>query len=82
MADNKAVAERASPLEISSEAFRALGYQLIDRIAGFLDSLPERAVTPGESPSAVRQALDAERHLPLEGTDPALLLNRAADLLF
>jgi aromatic-L-amino-acid decarboxylase len=82
MGDDKAVAERLSPLEISPDEFRALGYQLVDRIAGFLDSLPERAVTPGESPSTVRQALNAERHLPHQGTDPALLLNRAADLLF
>src|SRR5271170_6696455 len=82
MNDEKAIAERLSPLEISSDEFRTLGYQLIDRIAGFLDSLPDRAVTPGETPSAVRQALDAERHLPRQGTDPALLLNRAADLLF
>ncbi len=82
MGDGRAIEERLSPLEISPDEFRALGYQLIDRIAGFLDSLPERAVTPGESPSAVRQALDAERHLPQQGTDPALLLNRAADLLF
>ncbi len=82
MGDGKAAVERLSPLEISPDEFRTLGYQLVDRIAGFLDSLPERAVTPGESPSAVRQALDAERHLPRQGTDPALLLNRAADLLF
>jgi aromatic-L-amino-acid/L-tryptophan decarboxylase len=82
MGDGKAIKERLSPLEISPDEFRALGYQLVDRIAGFLDSLPARAVTPGESPSAVREALDAERHLPLRGTDPALLLNRAADLLF
>jgi aromatic-L-amino-acid/L-tryptophan decarboxylase len=82
MSDDKAIADRLSPLEISSDEFRTLGYQLINRIAGFLDSLPERAVTPGESPSAVRQALDAERHLPRQGTDPSLLLNRAADLLF
>jgi len=82
MNDEKAIAERLSPLEISSDEFRVLGYQLVDRIAGFLDSLPERAVTPGESPSVVRHTLDAERHLPRQGTDPALLLNRAADLLF
>ena len=82
MSDDKAFTDRLSPLEISSDEFRTLGYQLVDRIAGFLDTLPERAVTPGESPSAVRQALDAERHLPRQGTDPALLLNRAADLLF
>jgi glutamate/tyrosine decarboxylase-like PLP-dependent enzyme len=82
MPNEKAIADRQSPLEIGAEDFRQLGYQLIDRIASFLDSLPQRSVTPGESPSAIRQALDADRQLPQHGADPALLLNQAADLLF
>ena len=81
MGDEKAIAERLSPLSMNGKEFRELGYQLIDRIARFLDSLPELSVTPGESPSAVRQALDAERQLPQQGADPAVLLSRAADLL-
>src|SRR5271166_6414323 len=76
------IEKREAPLAMRREAFRALGYQLVDRIAGFLDSLPERRVTPGESPLDVRQALEAERPLPQRGTDPALVLNHAADLLF
>jgi glutamate/tyrosine decarboxylase-like PLP-dependent enzyme len=67
---------------MGSQEFRAMGYQLIDRIAGFMDSLPERPVTRDESPSDVRQALGSEQSLPRQGADPALLLNRAADLLF
>jgi aromatic-L-amino-acid decarboxylase len=73
---------RGSPLAMSSQEFRAMGYQLVDRIAEFMDSLPERRVTRGESPSDVRQTLRAERSLPQRGADPAVLLNRAADLLF
>ncbi|HUX27896.1 MAG TPA: aminotransferase class V-fold PLP-dependent enzyme, partial [Terracidiphilus sp.] len=73
--------KRVSPLAMGSQEFRELGSQLIDRIAGFIDSLPERPVTRGESPSDVRQALGAERALPQHGTDPAQLLNHAADLL-
>jgi glutamate/tyrosine decarboxylase-like PLP-dependent enzyme len=73
---------RDAPLAIGSHEFRALGTQLIDRIAGFLDSLPQRPVTPAESPSVVRQALAAERSLPQRGASPELLLNHAADLLF
>lgn len=75
-------ANRESPLAISSEEFRVLGAQLVDRIAGFLDSLPQRQVTPAESPSQVREALGSERSLPQQGIDPAWLLNHAADLLF
>jgi aromatic-L-amino-acid/L-tryptophan decarboxylase len=73
---------RESPLAMGAQEFRTLGYQLIDRIAGFMDSLIERPVTRGESPSDIREALRAEQSLPLKGAEPSLLLNRAADLLF
>ena len=72
---------RISPLEMSGEDFRKLGYQLVDKLAVFLDTLSARKVTPGESPPEVRAALGAERSLPQQGTDPAMLLNRAVDLL-
>jgi len=72
---------RVSPLAISTEVFRNSGHQLVDRIAAFLDSLPQRPVTTGESPSAVREALGAQRSLPQHGTDPAQLLDHATDLL-
>ncbi len=75
-------AMRLSPLAISSQEFRALGYQLVDRIASFLDSLPQRPVTPVESPVEIRHALNADRALPQHGTDPAELLEHAANLLF
>ena len=74
--------KRRSPIEMSSHQFRAVGYQLIDRIAGLLDSLPQRPVSPGQSASAVRQALDSERSLPRQGADAASVVGHAADLLF
>ena len=67
--------------DLSAE-FRALGHELVDRIAGFFDSIHERPVTPAESPSVVRQALAADRTLPEHGSDPAQLLAQATDLLF
>ena len=74
--------QRIAPLEMSGDEFRALGHRLIDRAADFLDSLPQRPVTPGEPPSVVREALGADRPLPEHGTDPARLLDETADLLF
>jgi glutamate/tyrosine decarboxylase-like PLP-dependent enzyme len=74
--------KRVSPLAISSEEFRTAGHQLVDRIAEFFDSLPHRPVTPGEAPSVVRDALGGSQTLPSHGTDPAQVLNRAADLIF
>jgi aromatic-L-amino-acid/L-tryptophan decarboxylase len=74
--------KRTAPVEIQSEEFRRMGYHLVDRIAELLDSLPTRPVTTGESPPAIRDALDSSRLLPDVGTDPAQLMDRATDLLF
>jgi glutamate/tyrosine decarboxylase-like PLP-dependent enzyme len=67
---------------MAPDQFRELGHRLVDRIAAFLDSLPQRPITPGEPPATVRRALAAERTLPQHGDDPAQLLDRAASLLF
>jgi glutamate/tyrosine decarboxylase-like PLP-dependent enzyme len=82
MQQTETIAYRTSPLNLSSDDFRAAGHQLVDRIADFFDSLPQRPVTTGETPSAIRQWLDAGRSLPMQGTDAAELLNRSAGLLF
>jgi aromatic-L-amino-acid decarboxylase len=62
--------------------FRALGHRLVDQLAEFLESVPQRPVTRDESPSAVREALDLEGPLPESGMDPARLLDQTARLLF
>jgi aromatic-L-amino-acid decarboxylase len=82
MPDNQSLKNRAAPLAMSSNEFRELAAQLIDRIADFLDSLPQRPVTRAESPAVVREALAAQRTLPERGADPAQLLHHTADLLF
>src|SRR5215210_4998035 len=71
---------RAAPLDMDPDEFRALGHALVDRIAGFLTELPERAVTPGETPAQVRAAL-GNGSLPEDGGDPASLLDEAFTLL-
>ena len=73
---------RTSPIDMKADDFRLIGHHLVDRIADFLDSLPTRPVTTGESPPAIREALDSDRLLPDLGTDPAQLMDRTADLLF
>jgi aromatic-L-amino-acid/L-tryptophan decarboxylase len=74
--------KRTAPIEMQSEEFRTLGYRLVDRIAELLESLPTRPVTTGESPPAIREALESARLLPDTGTDPAQLMEHATDLLF
>jgi aromatic-L-amino-acid/L-tryptophan decarboxylase len=73
---------RHAPLAMGSGEFRTVGYKLVDRIADLLDSMATRPVNPAESPVIVREALGADRRLPQRGEDAAVLLQRAADLLF
>ena len=82
MHETEGLEQRQSSLAMNSGEFRLLGHQMVDRVADFLDSLPGRRVTPGESPQQIREALDAGRTLPKEGSDPAKLIDHAADLLF
>lgn len=74
--------KRNVPIQMSASEFRAIGHSLVDRIAEFLETLPRRPVNPAESPGEVRKALDSSRSLPDTGTDPAKLMERAAELLF
>jgi aromatic-L-amino-acid decarboxylase len=73
---------RETPLTMNPEEFRRLGHALVDSVAAFLGSLPGRPVTTGESPGAIRGLLDAERPLPITGTDAGDLLRSTAELLF
>ena len=73
---------RHAPLDMTSQDFRALGHDLVDRIADFLGGIGERPITRGESPQEIRAMLQAERHLPDDGADPAELLTSVSSLLF
>ena len=72
---NEIEPHRRSELEISGEQFRDIGHELIDRIADFLDGLPERPVTPGETPAEVRSALGTG-DLPEKGASADQLMQR------
>ncbi len=74
--------QRTAPIEMRSDDFRIIGHHLVDRIADFLDSLPKHSVTTGETPTEIRETLDSSRLLPDFGTDPAQLMDHAAELLF
>jgi aromatic-L-amino-acid decarboxylase len=73
---------RKAPLAMDASMFRKLGHQLVDQIAGFLESLPLGPVTRDESPSMVRDALDLTGPLPQAGMEPGALLDQTAQLLF
>jgi glutamate/tyrosine decarboxylase-like PLP-dependent enzyme len=71
---------RATPIEIGKEEFREIGHQLVDSIAGFLDSIKERSVTPAESPEQVQEILGSGS-LPEKGTPASEVMARASDLV-
>jgi glutamate/tyrosine decarboxylase-like PLP-dependent enzyme len=72
----------AAPLAMGADEFRRTGYALVDLVAAFLDALPGRPVTTGESPNAIRALLRAGESLPSRGTEPGALLQSTARLLF
>ena len=72
---------RVSSLDLTPDQFRLLGHDLVERIAGFLENLPDRPVNPPETPLSVRRLL-GDRPLPETGTDPAGLLAETFTLLF
>jgi aromatic-L-amino-acid/L-tryptophan decarboxylase len=73
---------RVAPLAMEISEFRSAGHELVDSIATFLETLPQRPVTTGESPAAIRARLESDSPLPDSGTPAPTLLNDARDLLF
>jgi glutamate/tyrosine decarboxylase-like PLP-dependent enzyme len=70
-----------SPIEIRKEEFRKIGYMLVDSISEFIDGIPERPVTTGESPAQMEEVV-GKSSLPEHGASPEAILKKASDLLF
>src|SRR5688500_15041315 len=70
-----------SPVDMTSSQFRTIGHRLVDDIADFLETIAERPVAPGMTPSQVRTAVGTQP-LPQTGEDPAAIVAAATELLF
>src|SRR2546430_2892401 len=81
MEKRDALRYRIAPLEMTPSEFRRVGRQLVERIAEFLCTLPDRPVTPNESLDVIQEALGTGA-LPEQGAEAKDLLEEAADLLF
>jgi glutamate/tyrosine decarboxylase-like PLP-dependent enzyme len=73
---------RHAPIDMTGADFRAAGHELVERIAGWLDSMPEGPLVRDEAAADVRAVLGADSPLPLGGADGATLLADTTDLLF
>ena len=71
---------RNASMEITKEEFKSIGYQLIDRIAGFLDTIDEKPVTPGEGPQALQKILGISP-FPDNGSPVEDIISNATELL-
>ena len=71
---------RISPIQITKEDFKEIGFRLIDTIADFYDSIHERPVTTGETPKQIQTIL-GDDSMPENGTAASELFAKAADLL-
>jgi aromatic-L-amino-acid decarboxylase len=73
---------RDAPLVLGADEFRRIGHELVDAVAEFLATLPDRPVTRGDSPDTIRNLLHADARLPEQGADPATIVRTATQLLF
>jgi glutamate/tyrosine decarboxylase-like PLP-dependent enzyme len=73
---------RNSPADLSPAEFRAIGHDLVDRIAEFLDTVPDRPVAPDKSPHELRALIGGDNiAVPDHGADPAGIVAGATRLL-
>ena len=72
--------KRKSPIEISREDFKKIGYHLVDTISKFIDTIYEKPVTTGETPKQIQQLL-GNASLPEHGIPAAELVTKSSDLL-
>jgi glutamate/tyrosine decarboxylase-like PLP-dependent enzyme len=73
--------QRNAPIDMSQEEFSEIGHFLVDQIAEYLSSLPDRKVTQGETPREIRDIL-GKVPFPKHGTSSRDILEEFSDNLF
>jgi aromatic-L-amino-acid decarboxylase len=72
--------DRKTPITISKEEFKKIGYQLIETLSDFIDTIDEKPVTTGETPKEIQTIL-GNASLPKHGTSVSELFTKTSDLL-
>ena len=71
---------RESPIAITGDEFKKIGYQLIETISHFIDNINEKPVTTGETSKQIQTVL-GNASLPEHGTSVSELISKTSDLL-
>ncbi len=72
--------KRNSPVIMTPDEFKKIGYQLIDTISDFFENIENKPVTTGETPSQIQNILGSDT-LPQDGTSALELFSKTSDLL-
>ena len=72
--------ERETPITISKDEFKKIGYQLIETLSDFIDTIDKKPVTTGETPKQIQTVL-GNASLPENGTSVTELFSKTSDLL-
>jgi glutamate/tyrosine decarboxylase-like PLP-dependent enzyme len=72
--------KRSTPIEIDKNTFQKMGYELIDKISHFMDTMDEKPVTTNKSNKEIA-SLIGQTSLPENGSSPDELLARTTDIL-
>lgn len=73
--------DHPAPAELTPDEFRAIGHELVDRVADFLGTLRDRPVAPNAMPRDMRAIMGTSDAAPARGADAALVARHAATLL-
>ena len=71
---------RETPITISKDEFKKIGYQLIETLSDFIDTIDKKQVTTGETPKQIQTVL-GNASLPEQGTSVSELFSKTSDLL-
>ncbi|HUQ97158.1 MAG TPA: pyridoxal-dependent decarboxylase [Chitinophagaceae bacterium] len=72
--------KREAPIEITSDAFKQIGFQLVETIAAFLGAIKDKPVTTGETPKQI-QAVLGNASLPEQGAPISDIITTATNLV-
>mgnify|MGYP002639946329 CR=1 FL=1 len=72
--------KRKTPVDIDKSTFQKMGYELIDKVSEFINTIDQKSVTTNKSNSEIAELIGTSS-LPENGSSPEELLARTTDIL-